>query len=151
MRRSFRQQWFEFGIRLFLGCLFIYASLDKIYNPPGFAETIGNYRILPQDFTNLTAVILPWLELVLGFFLIFGIWLSGATFLTNLLLTIFWAAILFNHLRGLDISCGCFRLPNTADPRSHMLWYIARDSVFLLICTYLSYSVLLKKSKHRKS
>ena len=49
-------------IRLVLGFLFLYASLDKILLPSKFAEVIYNYRILPVELLNICAIIVPWLE-----------------------------------------------------------------------------------------
>ena len=67
-----------FWIRLILGGVFALASLDKIIFPLAFAKSISNYQILPEQFVNLVAVTLPWVELILGALLIFGIWLPGA-------------------------------------------------------------------------
>ena len=76
----FRGQWkrgrfFALMARLILGVIFIYASIDKIFHPAAFAEAVYNYQILPDALINLTAIVLPWLELILGAFLILGLWL----------------------------------------------------------------------------
>jgi uncharacterized membrane protein YphA (DoxX/SURF4 family) len=94
--------------RLILGGVFIYACFDKILHPAAFSKAVYNYQILPDVFINLTAIVLPWLELVLGVIFIIGIWMPGAVVMSNLLLTMFTGALLFNLARGLDISCGCF-------------------------------------------
>lgn len=57
---------FFIGARIFLGLVFVVASVDKIIHPKAFAEIIYNYQILPGSLINLTAIILPWLELLLG-------------------------------------------------------------------------------------
>lgn len=46
-------------VRLFLGAVFVYASLDKILHPQAFAEMVYNYQLLPDVLINLTAIILP--------------------------------------------------------------------------------------------
>ena len=51
-------------VRLFVGGVFIYASIDKIMHPHGFAELVNNYHILPPYLVNLMAIFLPWLEMV---------------------------------------------------------------------------------------
>ena len=48
--------------RLFLGILFIYASVDKILHPAAFAKIVYNFHILPGFLINLFAIILPWVE-----------------------------------------------------------------------------------------
>lgn len=94
--------------RIILGGIFVYASIDKILHPAAFAEAVYNYQILPDSLVNLTAVFLPWLELILGGCLIAGVWLPGAALIANVLLITFAGALAFNLARGLDIHCGCF-------------------------------------------
>ena len=74
------------GARIVLGIVFIYASYDKILHPAAFAKVIYNYQILPDELINLSAIFLPWLELVIGSLLIIGIWLPGSVFIGNILL-----------------------------------------------------------------
>jgi uncharacterized membrane protein YphA (DoxX/SURF4 family) len=131
---SYRKPLF-FWVRLTLGAIFIFASLEKILYPLSFAKTIDNYQILPDRLINLAAIILPWLELILGFLLILGMWLPGAIVLTNLLLFTFLTALVFNVARGLNIDCGCFTLSTTESPKT--FWYLARDAFFLLLGGYL--------------
>ena len=72
--------------RLFLGGIFVYASCDKILHPVIFAETVYNYQVLPDLLVNITALVLPWVELLVGLALILGLWLAGALVISNLLL-----------------------------------------------------------------
>jgi len=131
-------------LRLALGGIFIYASLDKILHPAAFAEIIFNYQILPGALINLTAIVLPWLELVIGLLLVFGIFMPGAAALTGLLLTVFWASLLFNLARGLDIDCGCFSTQSAGS--ASMAWHFIRDSVFLIMGLAL-FILVLKRDK----
>lgn len=129
--------------RLILGFLFIYASIEKIIHPGQFAEVIHNYQILPDLLINPTAIILPWLELILGAFLLIGIWLPGAVFLTNLLLVLFLGAMVFNLTRGLDIHCGCFSTTvDLGDAAAPMVWYVIRDSLFIVPGIFLLWHTL---------
>ncbi len=144
-----RRRWnwtkvLPFVVRLILGAIFIYASLDKILHPGAFAQAIYNYQILPGELINLTAIVLPWLELILGLFMIVGLWLPGATFLCTLLLLTFFGALLFNALRGLHIDCGCFSTSAGTPSDIPMAWYVLRDGVFLLLALYLSSHILFR-------
>ena len=146
----FRGQWKQDGLfalcaRIILGAVFIYASIDKILHPAAFAEAVYNYKILPDALINLTAIILPWMELVLGLFLIVGLWLPGATFLCILLLLTFLGALLFNITRGLNIYCGCFSTNTEVVSGASMVWYLLRDGVFFLLALYLFSYVFLRK------
>ena len=95
-------------VRVVLGGLFIYASLDKIANMPDFAKVIYNYKILPVQFVNLLAIFLPWLEFITGFCLILDKFVRGALLIYSTLLVIFTIALSQALIRGLDIACGCF-------------------------------------------
>ncbi len=138
----------HFWIRLVLGAIFIIASADKIYNPGGFAQAVYNYQILPDALINLTAIILPWLELILGIFLIVGFWLPGAVTLANGLLVAFFGSLVFNVARGLDVHCGCFSTRTDGDPTT--VWYLIRDSAFLLMGAYLFFKVMISRKLERR-
>ena len=118
-------------LRLALAAIFIYASIDKILHPGDFAAIVKDYRVLPDSLINITAIILPWLELVLGALLLIGKWQEGALLLVNLLLITFWFTLVVNYYRGVDISCGCFSTKPSES--SNMVWYIVRDGGFMLI------------------
>jgi uncharacterized membrane protein YphA (DoxX/SURF4 family) len=132
------------GARIMLGIVFIYASYDKILHPAAFAKIIYNYQILPDELINLSAILLPWLELAIGSLLIIGIWLPGSVFVGNILLIIFFCAIMYNKARGLDISCGCFSTSQVAVPESTL--YLLRDFSFVIIAVYLFIKVFIMDS-----
>jgi len=116
-------------VRLVFALIFIGASLDKIAHPAEFAKIVSNYRVLPVYTVNFVAVVLPWLEAVIGLLILCGWWLTGAVLLANLLLICFFAALAQAAARGIDLHCGCFS-SSSAGP-SHMLLYLARDLLFL--------------------
>jgi len=117
--------------RIFLGFMFIYASLDKIMNPEEFAKQIGYYKALPFGLENLLAIVLPWVELIVGICLIAGLLVDGATVLSILMMLVFILAISQAMLRGIDITCGCFKV--SAESDSIGLNTIIRDIVFLIM------------------
>ncbi|MFW6372899.1 MAG: MauE/DoxX family redox-associated membrane protein [Thermodesulfobacteriota bacterium] len=121
--------------RLFMGGVFLYASYDKILKPAAFAEAVYNYQLLPDAAVNLAALVLPWLELLLGICLIAGAWLPGATLVSTGLMTVFIAALMYNLARGLDIHCGCFSTETTEGPVG--IWTVLRDFAFLAVSVYL--------------
>ena len=95
-------------LRWIVATIFIVAGITKILNPLTFAEDIDNYQILPYLLVTLMAIILPWLEVLCGFFLIIGKLQKGAALTLMIMTFIFLAAIISGIVRGLDISCGCF-------------------------------------------
>ncbi len=135
-----------FWVRIVLGLIFAFAGLDKLLHPEAFAKIIYNYQILPDAFIGAAAVILPWLELLLGGMLITGLWMHGASLLANMLLILFWTTLVFNMARGLDVHCGCFSTNTSGRPP--MGWYLVRDSIFLALGAFLFYSTFIKPRVH---
>jgi uncharacterized membrane protein YphA (DoxX/SURF4 family) len=130
--------------RILMGIVFLYASYDKILKPQAFAQAVFNYQILPDSAVNIAALVLPWLELLLGLCLLAGFWLPGATMLSTGLLAVFIGALVFNQVRGLDVHCGCFSTESSAGPAG--VWTVARDLLFFSVSIYLALSVLFARS-----
>ena len=133
--------WLWRILRIILGVIFLYASADKIINPHQFAYAISNYKLLPGELINFFALFLPWMEAVVGIFLIFGLfeWVSLTIF--NVLMIVFMAAITISLARGLNISCGCF----TSDPNAEKMTWLTlfRDSS-ILILSLAAYPLLFR-------
>jgi uncharacterized membrane protein YphA (DoxX/SURF4 family) len=94
--------------RCVLGVVFVFASIEKIAAPEAFAISVEAYRILPLPVINLFALLVPWLELLCGLFLMAGHHLRGSSLVASILLAGFTLAILSAMARGLNIDCGCF-------------------------------------------
>jgi uncharacterized membrane protein YphA (DoxX/SURF4 family) len=95
-------------MRLAAGAVLIYASRDKLLDPQPFADAIDDYRVLPLALVNLSAIVVPWVELITGLCLIVGLWAPGAGLVTAALAAVYTGALASALLRGLEISCGCF-------------------------------------------
>jgi uncharacterized membrane protein YphA (DoxX/SURF4 family) len=117
--------------RLFLGILFVYASLDKIRFPGPFSDTVLNYHVLPYVVVNLFGLWLPFVEFVAGAFLLLGIWSKAASGLILAMMVVFLVAIVQGVARGIDTHCGCFTQGGKGDPIS--VWTILRDTSFLAV------------------
>ena len=98
-----------------LGAVFIYASLDKIANPLDFARIVYRYRLAGPSAAlgvvpaNAFAVILPWLEAVIGVLLVTGLWRREAAAISAALLVMFLIAVGYVMWQGIDVEhCGCF-------------------------------------------
>jgi uncharacterized membrane protein YphA (DoxX/SURF4 family) len=95
-------------MRLILGGVFLYASIDKIIHPAKFAQAIQNYRLIPIELTNVVGIFLPWLEFYCGLFLIIGLFNRASSCIIAALLSFFIIALTSAIIRGLDIACGCY-------------------------------------------
>ena len=121
--------------RFYIAGLFIYASMYKINYTAEFAQTIASYELVPYWAVNVSAVTLPWVELICGILLATGIRVRSATLLIGILLTLFTTAILINLLRDSPISCGCFHtLEDAISWRTFfrdIFWLLMAAHVFL--------------------
>ena len=122
--------------RVILGIIFIYASYSKILDPAAFSKNIHNYHTTDNIIwvENLISLILPWLELIVGVFLIFGVFLEGATSITIGMLIFFIIILSQAVFRGIDVHCGCFSTEadsGVTDIRLELIKHIGEDFIFL--------------------
>lgn len=94
--------------RLIIALVFIFASASKLSNPEEFAVAISNYKVLPLFSINIIAITLPWIEFVIGLFLLFGISVRESAIVSSILMLVFIFMVGLALIRGLDINCGCF-------------------------------------------
>ncbi len=93
---------------ILLGLLLLSAGLSKIGSPLRMLADIYAYQIpLPDWLANAAAYSLPWIEILLGALLIFGLWRVAVTSATLLLLAIYTFLTAQSWWRGLPIECGC--------------------------------------------
>ena len=148
-RERLTHPWLTIRVQLALGAIFVAAALPKIADPPSFAHMIYNYRILPAGLINLSALVMPWVEIVAGLCLILGVWVRPARWIITLMLVVFMVAISINLLRGNAIDCGCFDIADankTYDERIRDMWIvIVRDAGMLLMCAQLWWAERAKR------
>ena len=102
------KQKINYGIRIFMGFIFIYASYYKIIDPNSFSQNIHNYGVTPIFIENIIAMILPWIELFIGLGLIFNVKYEASLHISIFLMITFIILISQAYLRGKSIDCGCF-------------------------------------------
>ncbi len=98
--------------RIIIAIIFIYAGAEKISDPESFAIAISNYKLLPTVTINLLAISLPWIEIVSGILLLFGISVKENSAIILSMLAVFTLGIAISLIRGLNIECGCFGSDN---------------------------------------
>lgn len=123
--------------RIALGLVFVTAAFPKIINPEAFADSINNYRALPYFLVNVSAITLPWVEMLFGIFLIVGFRLRAASLATTIMMVIFIAALASAYIRGINIDCGC-KIPLLSSADSVISWReFVRDGIFLLLSVWI--------------
>jgi len=125
--------WAALFCRIIVGAVFLYAGVLKAGDPAEFARAIGNYQILPSWAVPPAAIILPWVEISIGVALLAGFWIEGGSLFAAVLFSVFSAAVAFNLMRGLDISCGCF-----SSSAGKINWsYFLRDFMLTLMSVFV--------------
>ena len=143
-REALTHPWLTVRVQIALGAIFIAAALPKITDPPSFAHMIYNYRILPAGLINISALVMPWVELVIGLCLILGVWVKPARWIVAAMLVVFMVAITINLVRGNAIDCGCFDTSaanQTYEERIRDMWLVLlRDAGMLLMVAQLAWA-----------
>jgi putative oxidoreductase len=124
-------------MRLYLAYVFIVACLHKIAAPSMFAVDVATYDILPLALVNITAIVLPWVELVAGLMLLLGVKARAGALMTTGMMIMFIAALVAALYQGLDMSCGCFasQAANNEDPISYKT--VLRDLAWLALSVWV--------------
>ena len=131
MPRIISNDYLTLLVRLVLGGVFIYAAYYKIVDPAQFAKSIWYYHLVPGQVINISALILPWLELLTGVALILGAYYRGAVLWVNILLLVFIAALASAAYRGISIDCGCFKAAAASSDSAMQTIY--RDFGYLVL------------------
>ncbi len=101
--RILSHRWFQLGLRLLLGGVFIYAGTLKILSPQPFADSIATYRLLPGPLIDLLALGLPAFEVAVGSLLVVGLYVRAAALGVLLMTGVFALALASVLARGLRL------------------------------------------------
>jgi len=135
LRSLVTSKYLALAFRLYLGGLFIYASLYKITYPGEFAQSIAEYQLAPHVAVNAMALGLPWLELLCGGMLLAGIRAKTVTVLIGGMLAMFLAALVWALLNSIPMGCGCFH-----SLEAEINWWTAlRDVAWLAMAVHVYY------------
>lgn len=118
--------------RLVLAGTFVIAALPKIQDPLTFATSVSAFRVIPPELSSWVALLLPWLELVIGLGILIPMIRRTSGALIGLLLLAFIALHSSAWMRGLDISCGCFGA-ETGETSTDYQWLILRNVLLFAI------------------
>ena len=122
--------------RLALCAVFVYSAVSKIDDPAIFADAVMRYRLLPVFLVGIFSLVVPMVELLAGAALVLTKWNREAALFIVAMLLMFIIALTQAAARGLDISCGCFGMPENGG-RKELLTAIFRDVVLLVPAVWL--------------
>ena len=137
MRGRLLSPWLTVRLQFVLAAFFVVAGISKVVDPPGFAHEIHNYALVPGVAVNAMALVLPWLEIVVGVALFLNVATRSAARILAFLLVVFIAALSINLARGRPVDCGCFGTSTVVKTTEQRLFdmkvAIARDVGLLLL------------------
>jgi uncharacterized membrane protein YphA (DoxX/SURF4 family) len=112
--------------RALLCLVFLISAIGKLRDPTAFHGAVSAYRLLPSALVAPAAVMIPWVEIVIGLSMPSGS--RTAAVAACAMLGMFAAAMGINMSRGRrSIDCGCFR----ARPMRRLTWGTVARTVLL--------------------
>jgi len=143
MKNILSNQYLLLISRLIIGLVFIVASIEKIAIPEMFAANIEAYEIIPLPLVNVAALLIPWIELLCGIFLISGFYLRSSSIIVSALLVAFIFLLSWAIFRGLHIDCGCFGVGGGGE----VSWMrVLEDFLMLFLSVHIFYFGAGKKA-----
>jgi uncharacterized membrane protein YphA (DoxX/SURF4 family) len=95
-------------IRVLVGALLVVAGAVKVGHPAELAASIAGFRLLPAAIVGPLALALPYVELVLGAYLVAGLFTRTVAALAAIQFLCYGGAIASAVVRHISASCGCF-------------------------------------------
>ena len=95
-------------LRVLLGGLLAVAGALKAGHPAELAASIAGFRLLPPQIVGPLALALPYVELLLGFYLILGLFTRAAAAISAAQFFCYAGAVASAVVRHIAANCGCF-------------------------------------------
>jgi uncharacterized membrane protein YphA (DoxX/SURF4 family) len=111
-------------IRLGAAAVWLVAGIAKITNLTQFHAQVDQYRLLPHALEAPFAYALPFVEILVGAYLLVGLLTRAAAIVACALMVVFVIAQTQAWARGLSLDCGCF---GTLTHEQVGIWTILRD------------------------
>lgn len=137
VRWQIARPWLGTVLRLGLGVVWIWASLDKLQSPRTFVQAVRAYDATPEWLSKAIGYGLPVLELCIGVALILGIATRVVAAVSAALFLVFLIGIVQAAARGIQLECGCFGGGGTTSGDTTYLLDILRDVALLAVAVFL--------------
>lgn len=97
-----------FVVRVLLGGVLVAAGALKVGHPAELAASIASFRLLSPAIVGPLALALPYVELLLGAYLVAGLFTRAAAAFAALQFVCYAGAIASALARHIPANCGCF-------------------------------------------
>ena len=126
-----------FFVRVGLGALLLATGALKVAHVTELAAAIAGFRLLPPAVVAPLAVLLPFFEILLGAYLILGLFTKIAAWVASLQFGLYGLAIASAVVRGIHANCGCFG-PQDQAPAD---WpHVGFDLVLAAIAAFIAWN-----------
>ncbi|HEY8285171.1 MAG TPA: MauE/DoxX family redox-associated membrane protein [Chloroflexota bacterium] len=139
-----RSRYLALAFRLFLAVVFLIAGGSKLAHANLFVDTVKGYKMLPGSLVRPFGLALPWIEVLVGLYLLVGLFTRLAALAAGVFLVIFLFALGVQIAHGHTGDCGCvvgidnpvitaFIGGNNIGP-----WDLIRDSILVLMAAFVA-------------
>jgi len=122
------QPWALLLARLWLGATFVISGVSKTHYFNEFQRAVYDYGLVPIPVATFISYCVPGIEILLGAYVVLGLFLRPATLGLGLMLVGFIGILTYALATGLDIDCGCY-VGGKSEPVS---WKKVAEDVALL-------------------
>lgn len=122
-----------------IGIVFLWSAVPKLLSPLMFLMNVYDYALFSPPMGVGIAFFVPYLELVLGVCLVFGVLKKAASVLSETLFIAFVVLQSSALWRGLQIACGC--MGSSGDAVS--VRTLGRTVLLLAVCSFVLLDELL--------
>jgi putative oxidoreductase len=119
--------------RLLLGATFVFSSTSKFPMHSEFVNLVNAYHLLPVWIGGTYATALPWVELLIGAYLILGVLIRPSAVIAGLVSMSFIVANTSSLMRGEKQCLHCFGQVIALSPTQALII----DIIMLGVATYL--------------
>ncbi|MGZ3498605.1 MAG: MauE/DoxX family redox-associated membrane protein [Vulcanimicrobiaceae bacterium] len=123
-------------LRIAIGLLLVAAGASKIGHFNDLAVAISGYRLLPSAVVAPLAILLPFFEIGLGFYLASGLFTRGAATVASLQFCIYAGAVASAVIRHIPANCGCF---GPADSATADWPHVFFDLALAALCAFIAW------------
>jgi hypothetical protein len=128
-----------------IGVILLWSGIIKMRHPFEFLATVYQYELVSPGSGRIVAIVVPWLEVVVGLCLISCLYSYGALLCSMFLFSLFSIAEASVLIRGLKISCGCFGPVVSGQVNYNSLTRVVALFVVSLICVWNSVNPFLSQ------
>jgi uncharacterized membrane protein YphA (DoxX/SURF4 family) len=97
-----------FVVRVVLGALLVLAGALKVGHSTELAAAIAGFRLVPAAIAGPLALALPYLEIVLGGYLVAGLFTRAVAAVVAVQFLLYAGAVASAVVRHIPANCGCF-------------------------------------------